>query len=207
MVFLHDELTQTGPNTWSGTFEVSTGAEFIYKYTHTQCDAASCVGIEKDLFFIGDNGGEVADRRLFNNAIEVDDYVFIWRDALIDFDANGQLTGVRLEPEQVAFCGSYLSATSSDSVTIGYDSFAGGDVSIEWGPTTAYGNTLSHAAQHRNFFALTDLTPGAEVHYRIIEDGVPGPDQIFRAPSASGTLFCFVVFGDTQFYSLQQRLD
>jgi uncharacterized protein (TIGR03382 family) len=206
-VYLHDPLTQVGPNRWSGTFEVSTAAaEFNYKYTHTQCDATSCAGIEKDLVFIGDDGGEVPDRTLAPNATETDDYVFIWRDTLTDFDESGQPIGIRPEPEHVAFCGPYLSVTGT-TVTIGYDSFSGGDVTLEWGPTTAYGSSLSHMARHRNHFTIGGLTPGAEVHYRIVEDGTPGPDRTFRAPVAAGTPFRFAVMGDTQYYGLQQRLD
>ncbi len=207
-VYQHDPLVQVGPDTWSGTFDVATDpSAFNYKYTHTICDEESCVGVEKSLMFVGDDFGEVADRTLAPGTTSADDYVYIWRDALTDFDPAGQPIGVRPDDERVAFCGPYLSITGPTAVTVGYDAFGGGDVALEWGPTTAYGDMLTHTAQHRNFFELGGLTPGATYHYRVIEDGTPGPDQTFRAPVAPGTPFRFAMFGDTQFYDTPQRLD
>lgn len=205
--FLHDPLTKTGPSTWSGTLEVTTDrAQLVYKYTHTQCDATACPGIEKAITFDG-SGAEIADRTLAAGVTEVRDLVYVWRDALTDFDAAGQPIGTRLDPERVAFCAPYLSVSGPGEVTIGYDAFFADPVVLEWGIDAAYGNTVDGGGTHRNHFALSGLEPGREYHYRIIEGGVAGPDQTFRAPVSPGTPFKFALFGDTQFYGEQQRVD
>lgn len=205
--FLHDALTKTGTTTWSGTFEVTTDrSQFVYKYAHTQCDASACPGIEKALTFDG-SGGEIPDRTLASGVAQAEDLVYIWRDALVDFDGGGQPTGTRLDSEKVAFCAPYLSVTGPGEVTVGYDAFSADTITLEWGPDTGYGDSRTGTGTHRNHFALTGLEPGRVYHYRIVAGGVPGPDRTFRAPVSPGTPFKFAMLGDTQFYGEQQRLD
>ncbi len=206
-VWTHDELEHVEGTLFRGTFEIEVprGA-FRYKYSTSICDASSCLGIEKALTYDG-TGGEVDDRTVPASASAVHDHVMIWRDARLMVD--GATIGMRTTEQSVAFCGPYLSVTDErgTEVTVGYDSYAGEHVRLEYGPTDMYGSTLEGAGSFRNFFTLRDLVPGEVVHYRIVEAGVPGPDHTFRAPVTSGTPFRFALLGDTQYYGEEQRSD
>ena len=204
-VFEHDPLTQVGPARWRGTFEVTTDlASFNYKYSHTLCDATACPGIEKDLSFTG-TGAEIPDRTLPAGVTSVLDQVWVWRSALVDFDAQGQPLGTRAAEAQVAFCDPYVSVTGEAALTIGYDAFGGGPVTLEYGPTAAYGSQMVGNA-HRNHFELSGLQPGQVYHYRVTEGGVSSPDYEVRAPPA-GPPFRFAHLGDVQFVEAQNLAD
>jgi len=204
--FRNDALEQVGLDRWTGTFEVTTALDrFRYKYSHSVCDEASCVGIEKSLDFDG-SGGEAPDRTLAAGQRRTDDFVFIWRSALVRFDEAGTSLGLRPEEAQVAFCAPYLSVSSSDgSVIVGYDAYDAGALVVEWGETSGYGNRIERAGSHRNHVTLEGLTAGSTYHYRVSEDGHVGEDHTFRAPPVSGDPFRFALVGDTQYYDEAQR--
>lgn len=206
--YVHDALTRIGPTRWEGTFEVAVDASaFRYKYTHAICDATVCPGIEKALTYAG-SGADVADRTLVAGATHATDLVYIWRSALVRLDAAGNVVGARPPSDQVAFCAPYLSVSTADgAVTVSYDAYDAGDVALELGETTAYGTRIAHTGAYRNRFALADLVPGTEYHYRIVDNGVATPDQTFRAPPAPGQPMRFAFIGDTQYYGEAQRND
>lgn len=207
--FRHDALTRVDATRWTGTFEVGSRAGFEYKYTHTICDATSCVGVEKDLPFAG-TGYDVAPRTLPAGVTSTQDLVFIWRDALTEFDAGGAATGTRPVARKVAFCAPNLSVAGTDgTLAVGYDAFDGRAVALDYGPTNSYGTRLTQPAPAwRNFFTLpSTLVPGTTVHYRVVEDGVPGPDRQFVVPPRGGTggALRFVQLGDLQTYVEEDR--
>lgn len=206
--YRHDALTRVSPGLWRGTFEVTTPVElFRYKYSHGLCDAVSCVGIEKALEYTG-SGGEAPERTLEAGQTNTSDLVFVWRSALLHFDGSGAPTGDRSDDEQVAFCAPYLSISTVDGgVTIGYDAYDAGAVVLEWGETDRYGERIERSGSYRNHFALPPLVPGRTLHYRVVEEGVPGPDHVFRAPPEPGRPFRFAFVGDTQYYEELQRED
>lgn len=204
--YVHDPLTRLDATHYQGTFEVTTSrAQFRYKYSHGNCDATACPGIEKDLAFAGQSG-DITDRQLQVGQSRASDLVFVWRDALERFDARGVSIGVRTPEQEVAFCAPYLSVSSElGAISISYDSYSGGDVSVEYGTTTAYGSRAAHTTAHRNHFQLTGLQAGQTYHYRTIEDGTPGADHTFRAAPAPSDPFRFGFLGDTQYYGEDER--
>ncbi len=205
--FRHDALTRVAPTRWEGTFDVAVPTSALrYRYSAGVCDATACPGIEKQLDYIG-TGGDLPDRQLPPSTTRTDDHVFIWRSTLGHVDAAGQLTSIRSPTEQVAFCAPYLSVSAASEVTVGYDSLGASRVELEVGLTTAYGTSMVHTGAYRNHFALSDLTPGQRYHYRVVDNGIPGPDHTFTAPHAPGDAFRFAFLGDTQFYGPLQRTD
>ncbi len=202
--FTHDAMTPVGHRRFRATVDVAVPFDaFRYKYTLGPCTEAACPGVEKDVLFSG-SGGDVADRRLAPQASRADDRVAIWRSALAASDATG--TRVRSPSEQVAFCGPYLQPHTTDGdVAIGYDAFDAGEVVLEWGPTIAYGQRLVRTGLHRGTFRLSGLAAGETYHYRVIEDGLAGPDHAFVAPPPAGDPLRFAVLGDTQIYGDEER--
>ena len=203
-VITHDPMTPAGPRRYRATVDVAIPPDALrYKYTLGPCTPDACPGIEKDLLFTG-SGGDVADRQLEPLSTRTDDRVAIWRSALVASEAAG--TRVRSATEQVAFCGPYLQPHTTDGdVAIGYDAFDAGEVVLEWGPTAAYGQRLVRSGLHRGTFRLAGLAPGETYHYRVIEEGVPGPDHTFVAPPPAGAPLRFAVLGDTQIYGDAER--
>ncbi len=199
-VFRHDPMTRLDGTRWELSAEVATPRDaFEYKYAHAPCDAARCEGIEKDLTF-GGAGDELPPRRLAAGQAEADDRVYVWRDMLRTFDAAGQPVGYRAVAELAAFCGPYLGVRGEGGeLALGHDTFGPAEVRVEWGPDAAYGLDASLAGVHRHLLPMETLSPGAEVHYRVVVDGVPGPDRTFLAPPAPGQELRFVHLGDTQY--------
>lgn len=204
----HDPLTRVDRTHFRGTFEVRTDrARFGYRYSLGTCDTTACPGIEKAITFNG-SGAEVADRTLQAGTSSTADYVFIWRNAIDTFDQSGQPTGIRTDAQRVAFCGPYLSVSSEEgAITVGYDAWDGGDVTLEYGETEALGQMVSGSGAHRNKMRLSGLSPGQRYFYRVREDGVLGGEGSFIAPVISGQPFRFAFIGDTQYYGEQQRID
>jgi hypothetical protein len=200
--FIHDKMTQLDRTHYSGTFEVVTGTDdFEYKYCHGICNDFSCPGIEKDISYNG-SLGDIEPRKLEPYVTTVSDLVFIWRDAVRNFDQNGQPMDVRPIDQQIAFCGPYLSIfDETGSVSISYDSYYGDDIVLDYGLTSDYGYRLTSSTSYRNHFRLESLTAGQTYHFRITENNIPGPDSTFIAPPQAGEPFRFGFMGDTQYYT------
>jgi MYXO-CTERM domain-containing protein len=205
-VFQHDPMTRVDGTLWELTTEVLTPLEtFEYKYAHAPCDEARCTGIEKALA-CGGSADEIAPRRLSSGQLETQDLVFVWRDAVFDFDPGGVLIGPRSTPELASFCGPYLGVRSPlGELGLGHDTFAPGDVVVEYGPDTGYGRSDLQAGTHRHRLSLMHLPPDAEVHYRVVLDGVPGPDRTFLSPPGPQGVLRFVHLGDAQYQGALNR--
>ncbi len=77
---------------------------------------------------------------------------------------------------------------------------ATGDSSVDYGPTSSYGSTVTvPTITNVHHVELTGLTSGATYHYRVrSSDGTISSDAAFTVAVASPTSFKFAVFGDTQ---------
>ena len=96
--------------------------------------------------------------------------------------------------------GPMLALPSPTSTTIAWTSVEPVVGTVEFGPDTGYGAAVADAsATLDHALALTGLTPGATVHYRILDGGVPaGGDHAFTVPAADPAApLRFAVIGDT----------
>jgi acid phosphatase type 7 len=97
--------------------------------------------------------------------------------------------------------GPYLQAVTPADVTVVWETATPGDSRVDYGPTAAYGSTLSDStpiAHHA--LTLTGLSPYTTTHYRVSTDGQPmESDSTFQtAATPTQTTFSFVAFGDTR---------
>jgi hypothetical protein len=111
--------------------------------------------------------------------------------------------------------GPYLERLSEHEVTLVLDTDLPTTAEAQWGPTIAYGSTLSDApAQRHHVLRLTGLAGGTVYHYRVLAHTPPAqkgehavlppdqrvttPDAAFHTPPPAGKPLRFVVYGDVR---------
>lgn len=206
--YRHDPLTRLGPNRYQGTYKIQIPLDqFRYKYSHGVCDTNRCLGIEKDINYQG-SSAEIPARTISAKTASVEDLVYIWRDTLQIVNQSGSMEEFRDKNSLVSFCHPFLTINDTQgNITIGYDSYYGGKVSLSYGTNISDMVTLTKNGSYRNHFKLSGLSPSTTYYYSLKENDVLVAQNSFRTPpTAENSKFSFGFMGDAQFYSNEDRL-
>ncbi|MEQ8224743.1 MAG: metallophosphoesterase family protein [Candidatus Eremiobacterota bacterium] len=81
-----------------------------------------------------------------------------------------------------------------------------GDMIIEWGNTTAYGNQAQYSSIQTNdpndvnlySYTISNLAPGTKTYYQVYIDGAKYPGSFMTAPGENESSLSFYAYGDTR---------
>jgi len=95
--------------------------------------------------------------------------------------------------------GPYLQNVTDRSVVVRFELDAPSEVQIQYGPTDAYGSSVSAPASTVFEFALDGLIAGEFYHYRLLAGTTPlCEDTLFRAAPPARVPFRLLAMGDTR---------
>ncbi len=94
--------------------------------------------------------------------------------------------------------GPQLAAVGTTTATISVETDLGTDAAIEWGSGDALDQHATSPIGHHHTFALTNLPPRAQVHYRVHAGATQSPVLTFHTAPAAGDAIRIGVYGDVR---------
>ncbi|MCX6358010.1 MAG: metallophosphoesterase family protein, partial [Candidatus Aureabacteria bacterium] len=102
--------------------------------------------------------------------------------------------------------GPYLQNIAQTGMRIRWETDAGSDSRVDYGPTNAYGSSISgeystylpESNTYLHEIALSDLDPAGTYHYMVTTSGSSSADHTFTTAVAPGTTFRFAAYGDNR---------
>jgi len=115
------------------------------------------------------------------------------------------VTDSGLPPTTFAITNQMIAKPTANSVTLLVKTSITSDVTIDYGSSTSYGNTVSSTNQNIHELTIPNLNPSTTYHYRItatengnLSNSIVTADSTFKTQLTAGNDFNFVIINDMQ---------